>query len=406
VNAVPTPASPLAGIRTLDALDPAGKRVLVRVDFNVPLADGRVTDDTRLRASLTTLRELLERGAALILCSHLGRPKAADDAFRMRPVGDALGGLLGRPVRTLADPIGPTVTAAVAAMRPGDVILLENLRFDPGEKSNDPAFARALAELADAYVNDAFGTAHRASASVVGVAELLPAYAGRLMQRELEVLGRTLDHPERPFAVILGGAKIGDKIGVIDALLPRADLFLIGGGMANTFFAAAGIAMGDSLVEGDRLGDARRIRAQAGRKLVLPVDLVIADAFDASAATRVVSVHGGVPAGWRALDIGPTTADVMADQLCDVRTVMWNGPMGVFELPPFAKGTFAVARTLAGLRGATTVVGGGDSAAAVQQAGLADRMTWISTGGGATLEFLEGRTLPAVAALGAGAREP
>jgi phosphoglycerate kinase len=387
-------------IKTLDDLDPAGKRILVRVDFNVPLADGRVADDTRLRASLPTLRELLDRGAALILCSHLGRPKAVDEALRMRPVGAALAELLGRPVRTLDEPIGPAVNAAVQAMQPGDVILLENLRFDPGEKSNDPAFAQALADLADAFVNDAFGTAHRASASVTGVTAFLPSYAGRLMQRELEVLGRALTDPERPFAVILGGAKIGDKIGVIDALLPRADLFLIGGGMANTFFAAAGTPMGDSLVETDRLDDARRIRAQAAGKLILPVDLVIADAFDAAARTQVVRATDGVPAGWRALDIGPLTLSVLADQLCDVRTVLWNGPMGVFELAPFAAGTFGLARAIAEMKDATTIVGGGDSAAAVHRAGLAERMSWISTGGGATLEFLEGKTLPAVAALG------
>jgi len=389
----------LGRIKTLDELDPAGKRILVRVDFNVPLADGRVTDDTRLRASLPTLRALLDGGAGLILCSHLGRPKGIDEKLRMRPVGDALAAILGRPVRTLTEPIGPTVRDAVGAMRPGDVILLENLRFDPGEQASDDAFARALAGLADAYVNDAFGTAHRASASVVGVARYLPAYAGRLMQRELEVLGRTLADPDRPFAVILGGAKIGDKIGVIDALAPRADLILVGGGMANTFFAAEGIPMGDSLVETDRLADARRLRAEAGRKLVLPVDLVIATALDAGAETRTVRVSDGVPAGWRALDVGPLTLGVFADQLCDARTVLWNGPMGVFELAPFAKGTFGVAEALASLKQATTIVGGGDSAAAVEQAGLADRMSWISTGGGATLELLEGKTLPAVAAL-------
>ncbi len=387
-------------IHTLDELDPGGKRILVRVDFNVPLAGGRVADDTRLRASLPTIRELLDRGAALILCSHLGRPKAIDDAFRMRPVGDALAGLLGRPVTTLDEPIGPTVSAAVAAVRPGDVILLENLRFDPGEKADDPAFARALADLADAFVNDAFGTAHRASASVVGVTAYLPSYAGRLMQRELDVLGRALADPERPFAVILGGAKIGDKIGVIDALLPRADLLPIGGGMANTFLAAAGIDMGDSLVEHERLDDARRIRAEAAGKLILPVDLVIADAFDAGARSQVVPAQDGVPPGWRALDVGPLTLSVLADQLRGARTVLWNGPMGVFELAPFAQGTFGVAAILGDLDDATTIVGGGDSAAAVHLAGLADRMTWISTGGGATLEFLEGKLLPAVAALG------
>ncbi len=394
------PAPPdLARIRGLDALDPAGKRVLVRVDFNVPLQDGRVADDTRLRASVPTIRDLLERGAAVILMSHLGRPKAVDDAFRMAPVGAALAALLGRPVTTLDAVVGPAVAAAVAAMRPGDVVLLENLRFEPGEKLDDPAFAHALAGLADAYVNDAFGTAHRASASVVGVARLLPAFAGRLMQRELEVLGVALAAPARPFAVVLGGAKIADKIGVIDALLPRCDRFLIGGGMANTFLAAAGIAMGDSLVEADSLDVARRVRADAGARLVLPVDLVVADAFDAAAHTRVVAAAEGVPAGWRALDIGPASVAAFAAALADARTVLWNGPMGVFELAPFARGTFGVAEALASLSGALTIVGGGDSAAAVKAAGLTDRVGWVSTGGGATLELLEGRTLPAVAAL-------
>ncbi len=391
----------LRRVRGLDALDPAGKRVLVRVDFNVPLKDGRVADDTRLRASLPTIRDLLGRGAAVILMSHLGRPKVVDDAFRMAPVGAALGELLGRPVTTLRAVIGPEVSAAVAAMRAGDVVLLENLRFDPGEKDDDPAFARALAGLADAYVNDAFGTAHRASASVVGVTRLLPAFAGRLMQREIDVLGVALADPARPFAVVLGGAKIADKIGVIDALLPRCDRILIGGGMANTFLAAGGTAMGDSLVEADSLDAARRIRADAGTKLVLPVDLVAADAFDAAARTRVVTAADGVPAGWRALDIGPASLTTFASALADARTVLWNGPMGVFELPPFARGTFGVAAALASLPDALTIVGGGDSAAAVKAAGLEDRIGWVSTGGGATLELLEGRTLPAIAALAA-----
>jgi phosphoglycerate kinase len=397
------------GFLTLDDLDAAGRRILVRVDFNLPLDDaGRVTDDTRLRAALPTLGELLDAGASLILMSHLGRPSGPDPRFGMQPVAEALSALLGRSVRLLSggEPVlGPAVSAACAALAPGEVALLENLRFDGREKADDPDFAAGLAALADAYVNDAFGTAHRAAASVVGVTEHLPAYAGRLMQRELEMLGGALENPARPFAVILGGAKIGDKIGVIDALLPRADLILVGGGMANTFLAAAGVNMAGSLVEHERLDDARRLAAAAGDKLVTPVDLVAADAFDAAAATRVVTVAEGVPPGWRALDIGPATVVDFGARLAKAGTVLWNGPMGVFEMAPFARGTFAIADVLAGLEGAVTIVGGGDSAAAVEAAGLAERMTWVSTGGGASLELLEGKTLPAVAALErAGAR--
>jgi phosphoglycerate kinase len=395
----PPPAAEPLRFRTLDELAAGGRRVLVRVDFNVPLAEGRVADDTRLRAALPTLRELLAQEARLILMSHLGRPKGVDEALRLRPVGEALARLLARPVLTTGEVVGPVVSAAVAGLRAGDVLLLENLRFHPGEEANDPALARALAALADAYVNDAFGTAHRAAASTVGVATYLPAYAGRLMQRELEMLGTTVRRPARPFAVIVGGAKIGDKLGVLEALLPRADVLLVGGGMANTFLAAQGLAMGDSLVEAGRLADAARIRAAAGAKLVLPVDLVIAAAPDAAAPRRVVAAAGGVPAGWRALDIGPATVEAFAGHLQAARTVVWNGPMGLFELAPFAAGTMAIARLLAGLNGATTIVGGGDSAAAIGAAGLADQVSWVSTGGGASLELLEGKTLPAVAAL-------
>lgn len=393
--------SRIATLPTLDDLDPAGRRVLVRVDLNVPLAEGRVTDDTRLRAALPSLTELLERGASLILMSHLGRPKGPDAGLRMQPVGTALAGLLDRPVRVLdGEPVlGPAVAAACAALQPGEVVLLQNLRFDPGEKADDPAFAAGLADLADAYVDDAFGTAHRAAASVVGVTKRLPSYAGRLMQRELEMLGAALEAPRRPFAVILGGAKIGDKIGVIDALLPKADLILVGGGMANTFLAASGIPMGESLVESERLGDARRLRAAGGDKLVTPIDLVVADAFAADADRRVVPVAEGVPAGWRALDIGPATVLDFAARLRGAGTVLWNGPMGVFEMPAFAKGSFAIAELLAGLAECTTIVGGGDSAAAVEAAGLANAMSWVSTGGGASLELLEGKELPAVTAL-------
>ena len=387
--------------RTLDDLDPAGKRVLVRVDFNVPLADGAVADDTRLRAALPTLQELLDRGAALILVSHLGRPKGIDEALRMPPVGarwprcwvgrcgSHRGGWPGRGRAGGGATGRRRATAGELALRPA------------GEGQR-PGAGRYPGVLADAYVNDAFGTAHRAEASTVGVAQRLPAYAGRLMAKELAYLGGVTASPVRPFAVILGGAKIGDKIGVIDALLPRADLVLVGGGMANTFLAAGGVAMGESLVEADGLEHARRLRALGGERLVLPVDLVVADAFDAAAETRIVTVAEGVPAGWRALDIGPGTIAAFQHHLRNCHTVVWNGPMGVFELKPFARGTFAVAEILADLPDATTIVGGGDSAAAVQAAGLTERIDWVTTGGGAALELLEGKTLPAVAALAAG----
>ncbi|MCC7018619.1 MAG: phosphoglycerate kinase [Ardenticatenales bacterium] len=401
---------------TLDDLDPAGKRVLVRVDFNVPLTkDGAVADDTRIRASLPTIRELLDRGAAVILMSHLGRPKGHDPALRMASVGAALAALLGRPVHTMAAVTGHDVEETARHLRPGEIMLLENLRFDPGEESDDPRLAQDLAALADAYVNDAFGTAHRAAASVVGVARDLPAYAGRLMAREIAALGAVTSNPERPLVIVTGGAKVSDKVAVLDHLVPLADAILVGGGMANTFLAARGVPMGDSLVETAALADAARIAAAAGDKLVLPVDLVVADAFSAEANTRVIAVAdaarddvdsaaagvhaAGIDPGWRALDIGPATIERFRRALLGARTVVWNGPMGVFELAPFAEGTFAVARILADLPNAHTVVGGGDSAAAVHAAGLADRIGWVSTGGGATLEFLEGRMLPAVAAL-------
>jgi phosphoglycerate kinase len=385
--------------QTIRDLDVQGKRVLVRVDFNVPLSGGQVSDDTRIRAALPTIRYLLDHGATLILMSHLGRPKGkVMDEFKMDPVARRLSELLARPVTKLDDCVGPQVEQAVKAAVPGDVLLLENTRFRPGETKNDPDLARQMAALADLYVNDAFGSAHRAHASTEGVAHYLPAVAGFLMEKELEYLGGALASPRRPFVAILGGAKISDKIGVIENLLGQVDSLLIGGGMANTFLKADGYDVAQSLVEDGSVDTARGLLRRAGDRLVLPVDVVVADKFDADAFSQVVAV-GSVPAGWRILDVGPRTLELFQERLEGAHTVVWNGPMGVFEFPKFATGTEAVARLLANLPGATTIIGGGDSAAAVQQAGLADRMSHISTGGGASLEFLEGKTLPGVAAL-------
>ncbi len=383
--------------RTVRDVQVRGKRVLVRVDFNVPLQEGQVGDDTRIRAALPTIRYLLEHGAAVVLMSHLGRPKGVDEKFRLVPVGEHLSKLLGRPVRTLPDCIGPEVEEVVRAMQPGEVILLENLRFHPEEEKNDPEFARKLAGLGDLYVNDAFGTAHRAHASTEGVAHYLPAVAGLLMEQELEALGKALQSPEHPFVVILGGAKISDKIGVIRNLLHQADTLLIGGGMANTFLKAQGYAVGESLVEDEALETARELVSQArsaGVGFYLPVDAVIAERFAADAVPRIVPVEQ-VPAGWRILDIGPRTVEAFRQALQGARLVVWNGPMGVFEFPAFAEGTRAVAQAVVE-SGAFSVVGGGDSVAALQQLGLAERIGHLSTGGGASLEFLEGKPLPGV----------
>ncbi len=390
--------------KTVRDVEVGGKRVLMRVDFNVPLQDGAITDDRRIRAALPTIEYLLEKGATVIAMSHLGRPKGqVVEDLRLTPVAARLSELLDRPVTKLDDCIGPDVERAIGQAQPGDVILLENVRFHAGEKKNDPEFAKQLAAVAELYVNDAFGAAHRAHASVVGVAEYLPAVAGFLMEKELQALGGVLEAPEHPFIAILGGAKISGKIEVIDNLLPQVERLLIGGGMANTFFKAQGYPVGDSLVEDDVLDIAKQALEKAGDKLMLPVDVVIADAFDAEANSKVVPVDQ-VPEGWRILDVGPETLQRFSKALSQARTVIWNGPMGVFEFPQFARGTFAVAKMLAELDqldqiDATTVIGGGDSAAAVQQSGLADHMSHISTGGGASLEFLEGKMLPGVAAL-------
>jgi phosphoglycerate kinase len=384
--------------KTVRDINVKGERVLVRVDFNVPLKDGAITDDTRIRAALPTINYLLEQGAALILCSHLGRPKGkVTPELKMDPVAARLSELLGRPVQKMDACTGPEVETAAEAMKPGDVILLENTRFNPEEKANDAGFAKQVAGLADIFVNDAFGAAHRAHATTVGVADYLPAVAGFLMEKELEFLGKATSDPERPYVAILGGAKISDKIGVIESLLSKCDRLLIGGGMANTFFKAMGFEVGDSLVEEEAVATAKSLLDSAGSQLVLPVDVIVADAFDNGANTKVVAPNE-VTAGWRILDIGPKAVQTFESALGGAKTVIWNGPMGVFEMPNFAKGTFAIAETLANLD-ATTIIGGGDSAAAVKQAGLADKMSHVSTGGGASLEFLEGKTLPGVAAL-------
>ncbi|NOZ28449.1 MAG: phosphoglycerate kinase [Chloroflexi bacterium] len=385
--------------KTVRDIDVKGKRVLVRVDFNVPLSDGKVADDTRIRAALPTIQYLIDQGAKVILMSHLGRPKGqVKPEFSLKPVAEHLSQLLGKPVKMAPDCVGPEVEAMAAELQPGDVLLLENTRFHPEERKNDPAFAQQLAKLGDIYVNDAFGSAHRAHASTEGVAHYLPAVAGFLMEKELNFLGKALEAPERPFIAILGGAKISDKIGVIQNLLGKVDALLIGGGMANTFLQAQGYDMAESLVEEDSLDTAKQLLQEGEGKIFLPVDLVVADAFDANANHKVVPVDE-VPAGWRALDIGPATVAHFSNRLAGAKTVVWNGPMGVFEFPAFAKGTVAIAQALADLKDAVTIIGGGDSVAAVKQAGLADKITHISTGGGASLEFLEGKTLPGVAAL-------
>ena len=390
--------------KTVRDVDVTGRRVFVRADLNVPLEDGRITDDSRIRASLPTIVYLLERGAMVILASHLGRPKGkVNDALRLKPVADRLSQLLGRPVRMTGDALGPGVQVAVDKLRPGDLLMLENLRFRAEEEANDPEFAKALASLADLYVNDAFGAAHRAHASTEGITHYLPAVAGLLMEREVDALSRLLTKPRRPFHSVIGGAKVSGKLEVLEALLSRCQAVLVGGGMANTFLAARGLQLGKSLVEADQLENAERIVAEARRKrvrLMLPTDAVIAPQVHHRAKTQVVPVDA-VPKDQMIVDIGPETRAAYAEHLAKAETIFWNGPMGVFEVPQFAEGTNEMAVVLAKrtAAGAVTIVGGGDSVAAVERLDLADEMTHVSTGGGASLEFIEGKTLPGVAAL-------
>ena len=384
--------------KTVRDIDVKGKKVFVRVDFNVPVKDGVVGDDTRIQAALPTIRYLLDKGAAVILASHLGRPKGGPEAkFSLKPVADHLSKLLGKPVSFADDCIGPVAEQAAKALKTGEVLVLENTRFHPEEEKNGEEMSKALASLADIFVNDAFGTAHRAHSSTAGIAAYLPSVAGFLLEKEIKYLGQAIDDPKRPFVAILGGAKISDKIGVIRNLLQKADSILIGGGMANTFFKAEGYPMADSLVEEEAFETARELLAAGKTKLRLPVDVVIADKFDAEAALKTMP-SGPVPDGWRILDIGPKSVEAYAKVIMGAGTVVWNGPMGVFEFPRFAAGTYGVAQAVADSR-AVSVIGGGESVAAINQSGLADKITHISTGGGASLEMLEGLTLPGVAAL-------
>jgi phosphoglycerate kinase len=395
----------MAKLTVID-LDLTGRRVLMRVDFNVPLEDGSVANDKRLRAALPTIRHIIEHGGKLILISHLGRPKGKRvPELSLKPCQGALEALLGQPVAFADDCIGPAAQTAVQALADGQVLLLENLRFHKAETDNDETFARSLAGLADVYVNDAFGTAHRAHASTAGVTRFVqPCAMGFLIEKEIAYLGNALEQPKRPFVAVLGGAKISGKIDVIDALLPKVDRLIIGGGMAYTFFKAKGLEIGGSLVEADKLDLARSLMEKGGTKLVLPVDCLCTDRFDFTARSvgeLTPTAVDAIPAGSIGLDIGPASITAFENMLADAGTIVWNGPMGVFEIDATAAGTIALARAMADAtqKGAITVIGGGDSAAAVEKAGLADRMTHISTGGGASLEFLEGKVLPGVAAL-------
>ena len=379
------------------------KRVLIRVDFNVPLDGNTVADDTRIRAAVPTIQYILEQNPkAIILMSHLGRPKGRDPKTSLAPTAPVLSELLGKDVTFVDDCIGEEVQNTIQNLPQGSVLLLENTRFHSGDSKNDPELAKQLAENGDIFVNDAFGTAHRANASNVGVSENLPAVAGLLMEKEINYLASALDAPEHPFVAILGGAKVSDKIDVIEALLTKADKLLIGGGMANTFFAAQGYEMGDSLVEDSAIDTAKSLLEKGSDKIVLPVDATIADDFDNNANHKTIDVSEGIESGWRILDIGTKTIEQFSEILHDAKLVVWNGPMGVFEMPNFAKGTFAIAEILAKItneNGATTIIGGGDSASAAEKSGLADQITHISTGGGASLELLEGKALPGLVAL-------
>lgn len=393
----------MSDIKTIDSLDAAGKKVLVRVDFNVPVKDGAVTDDTRIRAALPTIEKLVGDGARVILMSHLGRPAGTgfEEAFSLRPAALRLSELLGKPVVFASDTVGEDAQAKASALRDGDVLLLENLRFDKREKKNDPAFCEQLAALADVYVNDAFGTAHRAHASTAGVAALLPAYAGYLMTREVSTLSGMLDEPKRPFVAILGGSKVSDKIKVIDALIDKCDTLIIGGGMCFTFLMAKGLSVGTSLKEEDWVERAAEMIEKAKAKgvdLLLPVDVVAADRFADDADHKTVPVEA-IPDDMMGLDIGAGTAALYADAIAKGKTVFWNGPMGVFEMDAFAAGTKAVAQAVADNQDADTIIGGGDSVAAVNKFDLADKMTFISTGGGASMELVQGEKLPGVEAL-------
>ncbi|MGD6968406.1 phosphoglycerate kinase [Rossellomorea vietnamensis] len=388
--------------QTIKDLDLKGKRVFCRVDFNVPMSEGKVTDETRIKAALPTIQYLSEQGAKVILASHLGRPKGqVVEELRLTPVAKRLSELLGKDVAKTDEAYGDSVKAEIEKMSEGDVLLLENVRFYPGETKNDPELAKEFAALADVYVNDAFGAAHRAHASTAGVAEHLPAAAGYLLEKELEVLGKALTTPERPFTAIIGGAKVKDKIGVIDNLLDKVDNLIIGGGLAYTFVKAQGHEVGKSLLEEDKIDLAKQFMKKAeekGVKFYMPVDVVVADDFSNDANTKVVPIEE-IPSDWEALDIGPKTQEQYASVIKDSRLVIWNGPMGVFEIEKFANGTKAVGQALADAADTYSVIGGGDSAAAVEKFGLADKMSHISTGGGASLEFMEGKELPGVAAL-------
>lgn len=380
----------------------SGKVVFVRVDFNVPLEDGKITDDTRIRATIPTIEYLTERGAKVLLASHLGRPKGeVVESMRLTPAAERLSELLGKPVAKADESIGETVKAKIAELKDGDVLVLENVRFHKGEEKNDPELAKEFASLADLFVNDAFGAAHRAHSSTEGIAHHLPAVSGLLMEKELDVLGKALSNPDRPFTAIIGGSKVKDKIDVIDNLLTIADNVLIGGGLAYTFFKAQGYEVGQSLLDESKLDVALGFIEKAkklGKNFLLPVDIVISDDFSASANTKIINVEEGIPSDWEGIDIGPKTRELYADVIAKSKLVVWNGPMGVFEIEPFSHGTRAVGEACAATEG-YTIIGGGDSAAATEKFGLAEKMDHISTGGGASLEFMEGKALPGVVAL-------